>query len=107
VEFAKAEDRRIFIRVESSGGRPGIDVRPGEPPAINDEFTFRAVLSVLLRWLLHWGIFRGGWTVHIEAPDRDPIKIRCANRAEAEAYADRLTAGLKERGPEALDELIG
>lgn len=132
VEFAKAEDRRIFVRVERSGGGPGIDrlvVRPGTPsdssphetrppgvaqspvvlideaPAVNYDFTVRAVVSVLASWLVHRVIFRGGWTVHVDAPDHDPIKIRCTGREEAKVLARTLAADLKDRGLAALHEL--
>lgn len=133
MDFAKADDRRIFVRVDRSGGRPGIDrlvarsettgysgltpvdrppeadqsgiVLIDEPPMVNYDFTGRAVVSVLVRWLVHRVIFRGGWTVYVEAPDRDPIKIRCAGREKADALARRLVVELTDRGLAALDEL--
>jgi hypothetical protein len=131
VEFAKSTDRRVFILVERSGGHPDFDrlaetfipypgreLAPtsslGDNPSVvrlvrtsgnHVDFTERAVFSVVGRWLAHWVIFLGGWTVHVDAPDRDPIKIRHRRRSDAEAYATRLAADLATHGPAILDNL--
>jgi len=128
MEFAKSVDRRIFVRIERSGGTPGMDRHVGQsaetsgvvlvdaPPLVNYDFTGRAMASVLGRWLAHWVIFRGGWTVHVEAPDRDPVKIRCPNREAARAVAHRLVGdlngrglmpGSRDRARRAIDNLFG
>ncbi|MEV0271079.1 hypothetical protein AB0H43_20030 [Hamadaea sp. NPDC050747] len=122
----RSVDRRTFVRIERSGGTPGVDrlvalpaataptgtqqelsgvVLVEDEPPINYSFTGRAVASVLGRWLAHRLFFRGGWTVHVEAPDRDPVKIRCPNRSAADALAHRLVEDLTNRGLAALDDL--
>jgi hypothetical protein len=68
-------------------------------------FTSAAVLSVVAHWLAHWVIFRGGWTVHVDAPDRDPIKLRCRGRQEAEARARQIADDVAVRGEAAIDHL--
>ncbi len=56
--------------------------------AIFFPYLARAVLlDGLAQWLVHRVIFRGGWTVYIDAPDRDPVKVRCADREEATVRA--------------------
>jgi hypothetical protein len=84
VEHASAEDRRTYVRVERSGGRP----------SESNSFTFPNVLAVLGRWLVWRLVFRGGWTVHLDAPDSDPRKIRCADQARADALAEELKSAL-------------
>src|SRR5690349_477201 len=131
VEFANSTDHRVFILVERSGGRsdfdrlhetsipyPGCELAPtsslGDNSGVvllvrtsinNADFTERVVFSVAMRWLTHWVIFRGGWTVHVDAPDRDPIKIRHRSRPDAEAYASQLATDLATHGFVILDNL--
>lgn len=54
-----------------------------ETSAYGGIMTFGMVLNVLGRWLAYRLVFRGGWTVQVDAPDRDPVRIRCRNRDRA------------------------
>jgi hypothetical protein len=126
------DDRRVLIVVDRSGGRPAWDagalgvsgqrtpyavgqtvevfdragdevaarVRASSPPISGE-----AVVTVLAHWLAYRILFRGGWTVHIDAPDRDPIKIRCKDHAAAMATARELASMIEADGVQALDGL--
>jgi hypothetical protein len=131
VEFARAGDRRVLIRVAPSGGRTDVerlaaelagdpDRRPGArrpagepdgPIGILQEssvarmFQRRLLVADLAHWFAHRVLFRGGWTVQVDAPDRDPLRVRCRSRAQAVEYAGRLRARLDAEGERALDGL--
>jgi hypothetical protein len=127
VTSATADDQRIFIRVERSGGRPDYqalertsiswhlprDKTLGPAPDAADlvdaaiyyeGFAVKALLSWIGYWLLHTVVFRRGWTVHVDAPGRDPIKIRHPNRAAAEACARTLGSDIERYGVHALNQ---
>lgn len=131
VVFARSDDRTVVVVVEPSGGRPDFarialtspyrsvlgpssDVPVGRDPDVATLFRaaiyYRGFASFALgatvaHWLAHRIVFRGGWTVHVDAPDRDPIKIRCPDRAAAEARASQLGDDVAERGEVAIDDL--
>jgi hypothetical protein len=126
------DDRRVLIVVDRSGGRPAwdhsadraVDVCGQRAPYVagqtvelfdraGDEAAARvrasslpisgeAVVTVLAHWLAYRILFRGGWTVHIDAPDRDPIKIRCKDHAAAMATARELASMIERDGVQAL-----
>lgn len=124
------DDRRVLIVVDRAGGRPTWDVgavgvssqrtryaagqtvevfdRAGDEAAARVRasslpISGEAVLTVLAHWLAYRVLFRGGWTVHIDAPDRDPIKIRCKDHAAAMATARELASMIERDGVQALD----
>jgi hypothetical protein len=124
-----AQDRHVYITVGPSCGRPDFDrmaelsstvftvadEQQGRPvnvvQLVVDAFFYPnmarvALLGAVARWLAHWVIFRGGWSVYIDAPDRDPSKIRCASREEAQARAGRLAAEIQAHGPGVVDESL-
>ncbi|MEU7823554.1 hypothetical protein [Catellatospora sp. NPDC049133] len=128
MRWAPNQDQNVYVMVGPSGGRPDFEqvprisstifAPPGQdvtPPAgivhlVGDLVFYphvarMALLSAIGRWIAHWVVFRGGWTVYIDAPDRDPIKIRCAGRAEARVRADQLAVEMETHGVEAVDRL--
>ncbi|MEV6965781.1 hypothetical protein AB0M47_11765 [Hamadaea sp. NPDC051192] len=62
--------------------------------------------SAFGRWLAHRVMFRGRLGRAVDAPGRDPIKIRNPNRDAAELLASRLVDGLQTRGLADLNELL-
>jgi hypothetical protein len=124
VHLPPAGDRTVHLTVGPSGGWP--DGPPGAAPPdvpagsggtpgavrvvwlagdmiFHPALARRAMLGALGRRLVHWLVFRGGWTVYVDAPDRDLIKIRCAGREDAEARAGRLAERIRTHGEAALD----
>jgi hypothetical protein len=123
-----AQDRTVYMMVGPSGGRPDfehvVDLsatlfadsdadlgrRPSVVQLVGDSIFYPhlarvALLGAIGRWVAHWVIFRGGWSVYIDAPDRDPIKVRCANRTEAQVRADQLAAEIEAHGVDVVDKL--
>jgi hypothetical protein len=131
VAFALSDDRTIVIVVQPSGGRPDFktiaqtspyqsvlgpraDILVGPQPTLTTlataslyyrGFATEAIGSAILHWLLNRIVFRSGWTVHIDAPDCDPIKLRCANQAAAETKARDIAADIERRGEAAVAQL--
>jgi hypothetical protein len=89
VSFPDALDPRLFVSIGPSGGRPTLFMIDWHTLDAIDLAEVNAVGAVA-RFIVHTVIFRGGWTVHVDAPDRDPVKIRCRNRAEAEERGRRI-----------------
>lgn len=123
-----AQDRTVYVTIGPSAGRPDFervaalsaalftvsDRDLGGPGSVvrlvADSISYPrlardALLGAVGRWVVHWVIFRGGWSVYIDAPDRDPIKVRCANRGGALARMDQLAAEIEAHGVEIVDEL--
>jgi hypothetical protein len=110
MRWARTDDRTVYVIVGPSGGRPDVEPvppPPSEPPGvvqlIGDAIFYRhrvrtAMLGAIGRWLAHWVIFRGGWTVYVDAPDSDPVKIRCANRLAAQERAEQLVEEISANG---------
>lgn len=118
VEFARSDDRSVVIVVAPSGGRPDFarialaspyrsvigprgDLPVGDRPGVGTlaaaSFYYRgfagvALGSLVAHWLAYWIVFRGGWTVHVDAPDRDPIRDRAAADARARQIGDDVAA---------------
>jgi hypothetical protein len=128
MRWAPAQDRTVYVVTGPSGGRPALDrarhvssavLAPPDRdawPRINvvhllgDAVFYpyaarAAALGAIGRWIAHWVVFRGGWTVYVDAPDRDPIKIRCANRTEAQVRAGQVAERIEAEGEEAVDRL--
>jgi hypothetical protein len=131
VEFARADDRSVVIVVEPSGGRPDfarialtspysavvggrgdvpIGAHPDAATLVTAAIYYRgfatmAAGSAIAHWLAYRIVFRGGWTVHVDAPDRDPLKIRCGDRAAAEARAREIAENVASYGEAAIDTL--
>jgi hypothetical protein len=89
VDTSRAVDRRVFVSIGPSGGRPAF--------IVIDRYTLDPIdadassaLAAGGRWLVNKLIFRGGWTVHIDAPDADPARIRCRSRAAAHECGQRF-----------------
>lgn len=100
-DFADATDRRMFISIGPSGGPPAyfmIDRDTWDPI---DAWEPR-LLTLARRWLVHKVIFRSGWTLHVDAPDVNPVRIRCRDRAAAETLARRIvtSSGAGATAPE-------
>src|SRR5947208_450692 len=110
--FAPADDRTVVIVVDRSGGRSGPVPPLGSPGAQHGRevvlvdraeqeqamrvrasaqpITEVGVASTFGRWLAWRIVHRGGWTVHIDAPDRDPIRIRCRTHDAALTLAHQI-----------------
>lgn len=117
----------MLVVLDRSGGRPESDRRVlaaldghGQPvahsvvlidradqeaairTASSASFSFESVLTVFAYWFAYRVLFRGGWTVHVDAPGRDPIKIRCRDHASAFATARSLAFAMDSAGLQAL-----
>jgi len=68
-------------------------------------FARITLLDVLARWLVHRVVFQGGWTVYVDAPDRDPVKVRFPDRDQAAIHAQELAARIDTEGVSAVDAL--
>lgn len=130
MQWPPAQDQTVYVTIGPSGGRshidqvarvPGTGVEPAQQTGLLPikavyligDAIFRShavrtgMLSDIGRQMIHWVVFRGGWTVYVDAPGRDPIKLRCANRAAAQARAAQLVDEIEAYGGEALDRLPG
>jgi hypothetical protein len=80
VNSGDAADRRIFVSIGPTGGRPTHFV--SDPESL-DPIGPAGFRPGRLR-------FGRGWTVYVDAPDADPAMIRCRSRAEAEELGRRI-----------------
>lgn len=61
-------------------------------------------LAVLfVRQVVRWAAFRGGWTVHIEAPERTHIAIRLRNKEAAAQRMRQVAEAVEREGLSALE----
>lgn len=125
MRWARSEDRTVYVTIGPSGGRANFEAadrsaahetdvdqqdRRNVVQLVSDALLDHraaqvAMVSDLGRWLVRWVVFRGGWTVYIDAPDRDPIKVRCPNEATARERVDQIVALIETNGVDVVDEL--
>lgn len=61
------------------------------------------VAVMCVRQVVRWAAFRGGWTVHIEAPERTHIAIRLRNKEAAVQRMRQVAEAVEREGLSALE----
>ena len=108
-------DRRVFAALPRNGRRFGQLVElidwADEEAAVRVAtsalpVSANAILTVFAHWFAYRVWFRGGWTIHIDSPGRDPIKVRCKDHAAALALAHDLSSSITTNGLHVLDSTL-